>query len=248
MKHLLIISTVLLLLSPTAVFASSSFVIETNEAQPDVGIQVQGDTQITINEDGHIVLMTDAGQMVRQDGPFNGSADDILAGQISSADTTMEDGLLGSLLELAEVSGKSEEQLGAVRGAVQEGADRPESISSSVSNYCMTGGELPVFYTSSAPAVDQPLIVRRRNRPIQLLRTTWSAGENTLTWPAEWPPAEEGHYIWSLGSHDTVAVYLISMVEVPDNALAKAALQYDLGCEVQARSLFQSALNKVQTN
>ena len=45
-----------------------------------------------------------------------------------------------------------------------------------------------------------------------------------------------------------MAVYLISMVEHPDNALAKAALHYDLGCEVQATSLFQSALNKVQTN
>ena len=248
MKHLLVISTVLLLLSPTAVFASSSFVIEANEAQPDVGIQVQGDTRITINEGGHIVLMTDAGQMVRQDGPFNGSADDILAGQISSADTAMEDGLLGSLLELAEVSRKSEEQLGAVRGAVQEGADRPETISSAVSNYCITEGELPVFYTSSAPAADQPLIVRRRNRPIQFLQATWSAGENTLTWPADWPPAEEGRYIWSLGSRGTVAVNLISMGEVPDNALAKAALQYDLGCEMQAKSIFQSALTKMQIN
>lgn len=248
MKHLLIISTVLLLLGPTTVLAASSFVIETSEAQPDVGIQVQGDTQITIKEGGHIVLMTDSGQIVRQDGPFSGSADDILAGKIASTDATMENGLLGSLLELAEVSGKSEEQLGAVRGAVQEGADRPDTLSAAVSNYCMTEGELPVFYTSKAPAADQPLIVRRRNRPIQFLQATWSAGENTLTWPADWPAAEEGRYVWSLGSRGTVAVNLISMGKVPDNALEKAAFQYDLGCELQAKSLFQSVLIKMQTN
>ena len=145
MKHFIFISAILLLISPTAVFAGDSFVIESIEAQPDVGIQVQGDTQITINDGGHIVLMTDAGQMVRQDGPFDGSADDILAGQLSSTETAMEGGLLGSLLELAEVSGKSDGQLGAVRGAAQEGADNPGTIRSAVANFCMTENQSPVL-------------------------------------------------------------------------------------------------------
>ena len=248
MKHLFIISAILLLTIPTAVYAATSFVIEANGAQPEVGIQVQGDTQITIGEGGHIVLMTDAGQMIRQDGPYNGSADDILANQIASSDTALEGGLLGSLLELAEVSGRSEEQLGAVRGAAAEGADHPETISMAVSNFCMTEGESPEFYTSKAPAADEPLIVRRRVRPIQFLQTTWPAGVNTLPWPADWPPAEEGRYVWALGSRGTTAVRLISMEEIPDNLMAKAALQYDLGCEVQAKALFQSALAKAQVN
>ncbi len=248
MKHFLIISTILLLLSPTAAFASSSFVIEANGAQPDIGIQVQGDTQITIDDGGHIVLMTDAGQMIRQDGPFSGTADDILSDRVGSSDTAMEGGLLGSLLELDVVSGISDEQLGAVRGAVQEGADIPDTISMAVSNFCMTEGETPVFYTSKAPAADEPLIVRRRVRPVQVLLTTWPAGENTLVWPAEWPPAEEGRYVWALGSRGTVAVRLISMNEIPDNTLANAAMQYDLGCEIQAKALFQSALAMAQLN
>ena len=246
-KHLLIISAFFLFMSPTAVFAASSFVIEENAAQPEVGSQVQGDTKITINGDGHIVLMTDAGQIVRQDGPFNGTADDILSGLISSSDVAMEGGLLGSLLELAEVSGKSEEQLGAVRGAVQEGADRPDTISSAVSNFCMRAGGVPVFYTSNAPTVDEPLIVRRRVRPIQFLQTTWPAGANSLTWPADWPPAEEGRYIWALGSRGTTAVRLITMDNpMPDSPLAAAAMQYDMGCEVQAKALFRSVLAKGQ--
>ena len=248
MKHFIFISAFLLLISPTAVFAASSFIIEANDASPDVGIQVQGDTQITINGGGHIVLMTDAGQMIRQDGPYDGTADDILSGQVGSTETAMEGGLLGSLLELAEVSGKSEEQLGAVRGATQEGLDRPDTISAAVSNFCMSEGDTLVFYTSKAPAADEPLIVRRRVRPIQFLQTTWPAGENTLAWPADWPPAEDGRYVWALGSRGTVAVRLISMEEMPDNQLAIAAMQYDLGCEMQARALFQSALAQAQQN
>ncbi len=248
MKHFIFISAILLLMSPTAVFAGSSFVIESSEAQPDVGIQVQGDTQITINDGGHIVLMTDAGQMVRQDGPFDGSADDILAGQLTSTETAMEGGLLGSLLELAEVSGKSDEQLGAVRGAVQEGAESPDTISTAVSNFCMSGNQSPSFYTSQAPAADEPLIVRRRVRPIQFLQTTWPAGANTLAWPADWPPAEEGRYVWALGSRGTTAVRLIAMDKAPDSDLAIAAMQYDMGCEVQAKALFQSVLNKAKMN
>ncbi len=248
MKHIFIISTILLFLSPTAVFASSSFVIEANKAQPEVGIEVQGDTQITINEGGHIVLMTDTGQMIRKDGPFTGPANDFLAGQIGSIDTAMEDDLLGSLLELAEVSSKSEEQLGAVRGATMEGSYIPETISTEVLNFCMVEGDPPSFYTSKAPAADEPLIVRRRVRPIQFLQTTWPAGANTLAWPADWPPAEEGRYVWALGSRGTVAVQVIAMEEIPESPLEKAALQYDYGCEMQAKALFQSVLAKAPLN
>ena len=140
----------MILLAPVAAFAADGFVIEANNAQPDVGIQVRGDTQVSVEEGGHIVLMTEAGQMVRKDGPFIGTADDILAGQQGSGDIAMEGGLLGSLLELAEVSGKSEEQLGAVRGTTAEGADRPDAISAAVSDFCMSDGHIPVFYTSEA--------------------------------------------------------------------------------------------------
>lgn len=232
----------MILLVPVAASAADGFVIETNSAQPEVGIQVRGDTQVTVDEGGHIVLMTEAGQMVRQVGPFAGTANDILAGQDRGGDMAMEGGLLGSLLELAEVSGKSEEQLGAVRGTTAEGADRPEAISTAVSNFCISEGQTPMFYTSGVPAIDEPLIVRRRVRPIQFLQTTWPAGANTVTWPADWPPAEDGRYVWALGSRGAVALRIIVLEEVPSSDLASAALQYDLGCEMQAKALFQSVL------
>ena len=242
MKHLIVISAILILMTPAVAFAEGGFVIEANDAQPDVGIQIAGDTQISIGEGGHIVLMTEAGQMVRRDGPYEGPADGIFAGQTDNSAVAMEGGLLGSLLELAEVSHKSEEQLGAVRGTTEEGAERPDAISTAVSDFCLIAGQTPVFYTSNAPAVDEPLIVRRRVRPIQFLQTTWPAGENALAWPDDWPPAEDGRYVWALGSRGTVALRVIELEEVPENPLASAALQYDLGCEMQAKALFQAAL------
>ena len=233
----------LILLTPLgALAAAGGFVIEANNAQPGVGVQVGGDTQISIGEGGHIVLMTEAGQMIRKDGPYEGAADGILAVQTDSG----ADALEGGLLELAEVSGTSEEQLGAVRGTTQEGAERPDAISTAVSDFCLTPGQTPVFYTSTAPSVDEPLIVRRRVRPIQFLQTTWPAGENTLVWPADWPPVEEGRYVWALGARGTVALRVIELGEMPENPLAAAALQYDLGCEMQAKALFQAALAAVQ--
>lgn len=246
MKYLIIISAIMILLAPVAGFAANGFVIEANSAQPEVGIQVHGDTLVSVNDGGHIVLMTEAGQMVRKDGPFTGTADDILGGQIGSAETAMEGSVLGSLLELAEVSGKSDEELGAVRGTTQEGAERPDTISTAVSNFCLSENQNPVFYTTDAPVVDEPLILRRRVRPIQFLQTTWPAGANSLAWPADWPPAEDGRYVWALGSRGTVALRIIALEEVPHGVLAAAALQYDLGCEVQAKGLFESALAAAQ--
>ena len=63
-----------------------------------------------------------------------------------------------------------------------------------------------------------------------------------MVWPADWPPAEEGRYVWALGSRGTVALRVIELEDMPENPLASAALQYDLGCEMQAKALFQAAL------
>lgn len=244
MKYSVIISAMLILLTPALASAAGGFVIEANAAQPGVGNQVGGDTSISIAEGGHIVLMTEAGQMVRKDGPYDGPADGIFAARIDDNADAMEGSLLGSLLELAEVSAKSEEQLGAARSTVVEGAVRPDTvISKEVAAFCLAPGQTPVFYATKAPSVDELLIVRRRVTPIQFLQATWLTGENTLAWPDDWPPAEEGRYVWSLGARGSVALRIVIVEEVPENPLAAAALQYNLGCEMQAKALFRVALS-----
>ena len=87
-------------------------------------------------------------------------------------------------------------------------------------------------------------IVRRRVRPIQFLQTTWSAGSNTLKWDDDWPPPEKGRYIWALGSRGTVALRIIEVDATSVTPLEKAAIHYDLGCEVQARAAFKAALSQ----
>ncbi len=246
MRHLLILSSILLLLSAPVALAAEGFVIEAEKAQPEVGVQLRGDTQIAIEAGGHIVVMALSGQMIRKDGPFEGPASSILTA-ISGSGADMEGGLFESLLELAEVSGKSEEHLGAVRGTVQEDMDtHPNAISTAVSVFCIREGALPEFHTSKAPAVDEPLIVRRRVRPIQFLQTTWPAGATALKWPGDWPPAEEGRYIWALGNRGTSGLRIIVVEQEASSLLEKAALYFDLGCEVQARLMFHAALATAQ--
>jgi len=57
MKKFIFTLAALLLISPTLALAESSFVIEAESAQPDIGIQVQGDTQISIGDGGHILVV-----------------------------------------------------------------------------------------------------------------------------------------------------------------------------------------------
>ena len=99
MKHLIIIFAILISLTPAVASAAGGFVIEANDAQPDVGIQIGDDTQVSIGEGGHIVLMTETGQMVRKDGPYEGPVDGIFAGQTKDIADALEGGLLDALLE-----------------------------------------------------------------------------------------------------------------------------------------------------
>lgn len=243
MRFFVILAAVLILLGAPQAMAAQGFVVEIKDADPEVGIQLMDDTNVTIAANGHMVIMTESGQMIRKNGPFEGTAGELLGGQAGGGSESMEGGLLESLLELAEVSGKSTEQLGAVRGTEAEGGDTPlNMVSTAVSSFCMTPDTKPTFFTSDPPAVDEPLIVRRRVRPVQYLQTTWPAGANSLEWPDDWPRAEDGRYIWALGSRGTVALRIIEIDDAGMTPLEKAAMQYNLGCEVQAMAGFQAAL------
>ena len=241
MRHFIYISSLLIVFAAHAASAEDAFVIEAEKAQPEVGVQITGDTIITIEPGGYLIAMTESGQIIRQDGPYDGPAGDRFS--VSGGGPTMEGGLLESLLELAEVSGTATQQLGAVRGTVVEDASaRPDAISTGVSVFCMKQNARPEFFTSKAPAVDEPLIVRRRGRPIQFLQGTWPAGAQVVTWPSDWPPAEEGRYIWALGSRGSSALKIITVDDV-SNPLELAATYYNLGCEGQAKAMFRQALS-----
>jgi hypothetical protein len=247
MKRLLALLIVLVAFGTNAALAEIAFVIEGENAEPAVGVQVSEDTNISIDPEGHLVIMTESGQMIRKDGPYDGTAA-VLFKQIETG-TSMDGGMLESLLELAEVSGTAEEQLGAVRGAEIETAEvGPNMISTSVTVFCLTEGVVPEFFTSKAPDVDEPLVVRRRVRPIQYLEVTWPAGATSLPWPTEWELPEEGRYVWALGQRGSAAVKLVELEDEFGSPLEQAAVYYDEGCESQAKALFRDALFAAANN
>lgn len=241
MKRLLALLIVLVAFGTNAALAETAFVIEGENAEPAVGVQVSEDTKISIDPEGHLVIMTESGQIIRKNGPYDGTAA-VLFEQIVSGDA-MDGSMLESLLELAEVSGTAEEQLGAVRGVeVETGEVGPNMISTSVTVFCLTEGVMPEFFTSKAPDVDEPLVVRRRVRPIQYLEATWPAGTTNLPWPADWEPPEEGRYVWALGQRGSAAVKIVELEDEFASPLEQAAVFYDEGCESQAKAIFRDAL------
>ena len=241
MKRLLALLIVLVAFGTNTALAETAFIIEGVNAEPAVGVQVSEDTKISIDPEGHLVIMTESGQMIRKDGPYDGTAA-VLFAQIVGGDS-MDGSMLESLLELAEVSGTAEDQLGAVRGAEIETAEvGPNMISTSVTVFCLTEGVMPEFFTSNAPDVDEPLVVRRRVRPIQYMEVTWPAGTTNLPWPAEWEQPEEGRYVWALGQRGSAAVKLVELEDEFESPLEQAAVFYDEGCESQAKAIFRDAL------
>ena len=241
MTRLLALLIVLVAFGTNAALAETAFIIDGENAEPAVGVQVSEDTMITIDPEGHLVIMTESGQMIRKDGPYDGTAAALFQ-QIEGGES-MDGNMLESLLELAEVSGTADEQLGAVRGAEIETAEvGPNMISTSVTVFCLTEGVTPEFFTSNAPDVDEPLVVRRRVRPIQYLEVTWPAGTTSLPWPAEWELPEEGRYVWALGQRGSAAVKLVELEDEFSSPLERAAVYYDEGCESQAKAVFREAL------
>jgi hypothetical protein len=112
------------------------------------------------------------------------------------------------------------------------------TITSETSVFCLTMGSRPEFAILDTPAVDQQIVVRRRTTPQQVMNAIWPAGVNAFAWPSDWPPPEEGRYIWAVGSGGTAATELLYVEGNPSNPHDKAAAYHVLGCEAQLVAAF----------
>jgi outer membrane protein OmpA-like peptidoglycan-associated protein len=120
------------------------------------------------------------------------------------------------------------------------------TITSATSNFCLTEGTRPEFAVLRAPAVDQPIIVRRRTAPTQIMNGVWKKGSNTFAWPRDWPLPEEGRYIWALGSSGTTATKILFVEGDPITPRDRAATYYALGCEAQVVAAFNEIVAQGQ--
>jgi hypothetical protein len=242
MRSIAIIVSVLVFWASAAFADPEGFVIEAVMASPEADSPLQRDTKVEISDGGYIVIITRSGQLLRQDGPFQGPASSLLDSIFSPDSEELENPVMSSLLELAKISRGSEEQLGGVRGVELDKDVHATAITARTTKYCLADGATPEFYVSNPPARDEPVTFRSRVSPLGFLQTTWPVGVNLLAWPDAWPELEEGRYIWSLGDRGPTPLWIRIIGDMPDSLPERAAYYYDLRCETQAVALIRSLM------
>lgn len=218
------------------------FVIEAVMATPPADTPVDRETRIDVEDDGHILILMRSGRIFRQDGPFHESAASLFDKIPSPDDNDVGNGVLSSLLELAEVSGQSMEQIGGTRGSERPDDVHADAITSATKTFCFAAGQAPGFYTSKPPSRDEPIILRLRSSPKYFHQGAWPVGVTDLPWPSDWPFPEEGRYIWSFGSQGPAPLWLRLVDDLPDDLMLRAALYNDMRCRVQAIALIRQIL------
>lgn len=112
------------------------------------------------------------------------------------------------------------------------------TITSETPVFCLKKGSRPEFALLKAPAVDERIVVRRRNAPKQVMNGIWPADATTFDWQSDWPPPEEGRYIWAIGSGGTSILEILYVSGNPTTPHDKAAAFHALGCEAQVVAAF----------
>lgn len=112
------------------------------------------------------------------------------------------------------------------------------TITSETPVFCLKKGSRPEFALLKAPAVDERIIVRRRTAPQQVMNGIWPADATTFAWPGDWPPPEEGRYIWAIGGGGTSVMEILYVDGNPTTPHDKAAVFHALGCEAQVVAAF----------
>ncbi len=147
-------------------------------------------------------------------------------------------------VELRNVGDSEAKQLRG--GASSAPVVNTNTITSETSSFCLTEGARPEFAVLRAPAVDQPIIVRRRTAPPQIMNGVWKKGSNTFAWPRDWPLPDEDRYIWALGSSSTTATEILFVEGDPTTPHDRAAAYYTPGCEAQVVAAFNEIVAQGQ--
>ena len=147
-----------------------------------------------------------------------------------------------------EIFNMGDEEDGTQRGTA--GSARGggvDAISPGVDVFCLAEGASPTFHVAKAPEEATTLVVRRRTRPTQMLNAEWPAGATALRWADDWPPPEEGRYVWNLG-YGGSSVFRIVPIEQPVTGPLDAAAAYlRLDCDAQAKAAFKLAIAAANT-
>ena len=133
---------------------------------------------------------------------------------------------------------------GAAGGAHSGGTN---GISAATETYCLTDGMTPTFHVAEAPDEQTNLVVRRRTRPEQVLQAVWPAGATTLAWDQDWPPLEEGRYVWNLGFGGSAIFQVVALEDSVSDPLTAAGVYLRNDCGAQAKAAFEQVIANAAT-
>ena len=105
---------------------------------------------------------------------------------------------------------------GAAGGAHSGGTN---AISSASETYCLAEGMTPIFHVAEAPA-----------------------GENALFRDQDWPPVEEGRYVWSLGLGGTAIFQVVALANNVSDPLTAAGIYLRNDWGAQAKAAFEQVI------
>ena len=120
------------------------------------------------------------------------------------------------------------------------------TISSATSVFCLEEGSRPQFAVLEAPTTDEPIVVRRRTAPNQVMNGVWPAGAANFAWPSDWPLPEEGRYIWAIGGGGSSAARIVYLEQGLSTPHGKAVAYRALGCNAQVMAAFNEIIASSQ--
>lgn len=250
MKRLLIALGFLFSIAAGTASAQSGYIVDAEGAEIAIGAPVAGDTAIVIADGGHVVVLSDYGEMIRQEGPFEGTGADIITRKDDAVPETdaLASDLLDSLVDLAKGQGRSANAVFGVRGTAAAGGDITSDdialLWPDTRRFCLIDNVRPQFAVPQAADAARTLVVRRTSRPKQVFQALWPPGETILAWPGDWSPPQPGPYLWSVGAAITATVRFVALagIEAASSPVRQAALFAQAECLTQADAAFRSAL------
>ena len=235
----------LIVLSASRTLATDGYVIDSADANVEVGTEVAGGTAIQVSSGGHVVILTATGQMLRRDGFFEGKAQDAFdLSAPTQAKAEIGAGVLAALMGLARDDGTAQNKVSAARDIPGEAVGGgPFAISVETGFYCHRQGIAPVFSLANPPRADTLISLDRYEEPPASESARWPANQGLFPWPETWAPPREGTYDWMAGN----VASRFTVRELPAGAGLDSPLDLALalkgqGCDAQARAALAEAI------
>lgn len=209
-------------------------VLQSDAAEFAVGRMLAGDTGVTLAEGESMVLLSDDGDVIEVNGPYDGLPQGIAAENLD---------IRNALAHLIDNADRMHTTLGSTRGSVTGRAPPPARDAWHLDpfytgNQCVVDGAEVRFWRSDA-AESLTLLMQRPGKAGDG-NVSWAEGEQTAAWPPNLPLADDELYVLRRPGWMENAMIRIVVLEPGIEASGTAAVAWLAvnGCREQAAILF----------